>query len=89
MDPNNQQSTAPMAGATPLPQPGVVGSQTPESTKPRNPNSTQNTLLIAELREGMAIMNDGSFRAVIACQSINFDLMSAREREGGAGLHPG
>lgn len=30
----------------------------------------------------MAIMNDGSFRAVVACQSINFDLMSGREREG-------
>jgi len=28
------------------------------------------------------IMNDGSFRAVIACKSINFDLMSEREREG-------
>jgi hypothetical protein len=27
-------------------------------------------------------MNDGSFRAVVACKSINFDLMSAREREG-------
>lgn len=27
-------------------------------------------------------MRDGSFRAVIACKSINFDLMSAREREG-------
>ena len=30
----------------------------------------------------MIIMGDGSFRAVIACESINFDLMSAREREG-------
>lgn len=30
----------------------------------------------------MVIMSDGSFRAVIACQSINFDLMSSREREG-------
>lgn len=30
----------------------------------------------------MVIMNDGSFRAVIACESINFDLMSDREREG-------
>lgn len=29
----------------------------------------------------MAIMNDGSFRSVVACQSINFDLMSERERE--------
>ena len=30
----------------------------------------------------MIIMSDGSFRAVVECQSINFDLMSAREREG-------
>lgn len=30
----------------------------------------------------MVIMNDGSFRAVVACKSINFDLMSSREREG-------
>lgn len=30
----------------------------------------------------MVIMSDGSFRAVIACKSINFDLMSSREREG-------
>lgn len=30
----------------------------------------------------MVIMRDGSFRAVIACKSINFDLMSSREREG-------
>lgn len=83
MDPTNQQPIAPMAGAAPVPPVGQPQQpQAPESTKPRNPNSTQNTLLIAELREGMAIMNDGSFRAVIACQSINFDLMSAREREG-------
>lgn len=27
-------------------------------------------------------MNDGSFRAVVSCESINFDLMSTREREG-------
>lgn len=48
---------------------------------PRNPNTSQNTLLISELRDGLAVMNDGSFRAVIACKSINFDLMSERERE--------
>ena len=47
-----------------------------------NPNSTQSTLLISELRDGMVIMKDGSFRAVIACKSINFDLMSENEREG-------
>ncbi len=44
--------------------------------------TTQNTLLISELRDNMVIMKDGSFRAVIACQSINFDLMSSQEREG-------
>lgn len=35
-----------------------------------------------EIRDGMAIMADGSMRAAIACQSINFDLMSSGEREG-------
>ena len=30
----------------------------------------------------MVIMADGTFRAVIACKSINFDLMSSHEREG-------
>ena len=48
----------------------------------KGPTSTQNTLLFSEMRENMIIMNDGSFRAVIQCQSINFDLMSGREREG-------
>ena len=46
-----------------------------------NPNSTQNALLISEIRDGMVIINDGSMRAVVTCQSINFDLMSERERE--------
>lgn len=46
-----------------------------------NPNSTQNTLQIAEVRDGIVIMNDGTFRAVIMCKAINFDLMSPQERE--------
>ena len=46
------------------------------------PASTQSTLLISELRDTVVIMKDGSFRAVIACKSINFDLMSDMEREG-------
>ncbi len=46
-----------------------------------NPNSTQNTLQIAEIRDGIVIMNDGSFRSVIMVKSINFDLMSPQERE--------
>lgn len=50
--------------------------------KPNNPNSTQNSLQFAELKEGIIIMKDGSFKAVVSCKSINFDLMSGREREG-------
>lgn len=48
----------------------------------RNPNSTQSTLQLSEVRDNMVIMIDGSMRAIIACKSINFDLMSEREREG-------
>jgi len=47
-----------------------------------NPNSTQNTLQIADIRDGIMIMNDGSFRSIIMAKSINFDLMSPQEREG-------
>jgi len=46
-----------------------------------NPNSSQNTLQMAEVRDGIVIMNDGSFRSVIMVKSINFDLMSPEERE--------
>lgn len=59
-----------------------TGPQAPQQNRTRNPSSTQNTLLISEIRESMLIMNDGSFRGVVSCESINFDLMSAREREG-------
>ena len=45
------------------------------------PTSTQATLMISELRDNVVIMKDGSFRAVVACKSINFDLMSDVERE--------
>ncbi len=64
------------------PVPAPNGAPLAQSQKPRNPNSTQNTLLLSELRDNMVIMADGSFRAVVACKSINFDLMSSREREG-------
>lgn len=49
--------------------------------KHANPNSTQNLLQIAEIRDGIVIMNDGSFRSVVMVKSINFDLMSPDERE--------
>ena len=65
--------------------PQAVGPQPPATAAPKppvNPNTTQNSLQISEIRENMVIMRDGSFRAVVACKSINFDLMSSREREG-------
>jgi hypothetical protein len=49
--------------------------------KNTNPNSTQNNLQIAEIRDGIVIMNDGSFRSVVMVKSINFDLMSPQEQE--------
>jgi type IV secretory pathway VirB4 component len=63
--------------------PVEAGTPGKDNVRPvRNPNSTQNTLLLSEIREGMVVMSDGSFRAVVACESINFDLMSPAEREG-------
>lgn len=86
MDPNQQPMPQPVQPQQPAMASSAISSaQTtaqPPAAKPRNANSTQNSLLLAEMREGMVIMNDGSFRAVVACESINFDLMSAREREG-------
>lgn len=75
--------TAP--GAQP-PQPIPNVPMTPGVSRPApvaksNPNSTQNTLQIAEIRDGIVIMSDGSFRSVIMVKSINFDLMSPQERE--------
>jgi hypothetical protein len=60
-----------------MPQKQIGATQAPSS----NPNSTQNSLLISEIRDGVAIMNDGSFRSVVLAKSINFDLMSEQERE--------
>jgi hypothetical protein len=57
------------------------GQMQPKLAPKANPNSTQNALHIAEIRDGIVIMDDGSFRAVVMCKSINFDLMSPQERE--------
>lgn len=70
-----QGGQVPVAPSNPAPNPPV---KHPKS----NPNSTQNTLLINEIRDGVVILNDGSFRSVIMCKSINFDLMSPQEKEG-------
>lgn len=87
-----QQANAAISDGN-VPQQQSIGSgqqpanQTPKAQAPKDKKknaaiSTQNTLLFSEMRENMIIMSDGSFRAVVECQSINFDLMSAREREG-------
>ena len=60
----------------------VANQAAPVSPNKESPLSTQSTLLISELRDNVVIMKDGSFRAVVACKSINFDLMSDMEREG-------
>ena len=62
-------------------QPGAPQQAPGQTAPPTNPNSTQNSLLIAEIRDGIVIMNDGSYRSVIMTKSINFDLMSPEERE--------
>src|SRR6476646_6349486 len=93
--PNQPQQYAPQQAVpsypgTPagqVPQPGVVqagGAPGQPLSKPAiktNPNSTQNTLQIAEIRDGVVIMNDGSFRSIIMAKSVNFDLMSPQEQE--------
>lgn len=76
--PSNQPAAgAPAAAVGSAEGPAVI----PPQQSPSNANSTQNALQISEIRDGVVIMNDGSFRAVIMCRSINFDLMSPQERE--------
>ncbi len=97
MNPNNpNQTQQPQASSMPplqtqqgVSQPVPPASQTPSNeiidqkkTSPKsNPNSTQNALQIAEIRDGIVIMNDGTFRSVLMLKSINFDLMSQQEQE--------
>jgi type IV secretory pathway VirB4 component len=83
MPPNNQTPNQTPAAVNPAGPVQIGSGNSPVApVQPKNPNSTQNSLMLSELRENMVIMADGSFRAVIACKSINFDLMSDREREG-------
>lgn len=74
--PQYQQQAPPLQPTQPQPSP-----QTKAQPAKSNPNSTQNTLQIAEIRDGIVIMNDGSFRSVVMLKSINFDLMSPQEQE--------
>jgi AraC-like DNA-binding protein len=89
--PQNQNQPAaasnqpPQAGSASVPSTPQQSAQAPQGGPAQpvnvNPNSTQNTLQIAEIRDGIVIMNDGSFRSVVMAKSINFDLMSPQEQE--------
>ncbi len=84
MQPNQQPTPTTNPGPAPAVPAGTASGPATAGTPvtPKNPNSTQNTLVFEELRDKMVIMGNGSFRGVVAAQSINFDLMSARERDG-------
>lgn len=91
MNPNSNQQPQPPTQAPQTPATGVVtpaksarkmptGNQKAVPAK-INKTSTQNMLQIAEIRDGIVIMSDGSFRSVVMAKSINFDLMSPQEQE--------
>jgi type IV secretory pathway VirB4 component len=50
-------------------------------TSARSNKSTQSTLLISEIKDGVVVLRDGSIRGVILGSAINFDLMSGAEQE--------
>jgi hypothetical protein len=74
----NQNPALPNTGA---PVTGGAPGSKPAIQPHTNPNSTQNVLELGEIRDGIVIMNDGSFRSVVMVKSINFDLMSPQEQE--------
>jgi hypothetical protein len=73
-----------VTGITPPNAPPIARQQLSKSTIKANAkslNSTQNMLQIAEIRDGIVIMDDGTYRSIIMVKPINFDLMSSQERE--------
>lgn len=50
------------------------------SSASKTGKSTQNSLLISEIKDGVVIMKDGSLRGVVMAAAINFDLMSSEEQ---------
>jgi hypothetical protein len=79
--PGEQIAPGQVSPGNPLPAPLPGQLPNPAVHAPTNPNSTQNSLEIAEIRDGIVIINDGSFRSVVMVKSINFDLMSTSEQE--------
>ncbi len=54
-----------------------MASKTTKQTK-----STQDSLLISEIKDGIVVLRDGSLRAVVLARAINYDLMSQQEQGG-------
>lgn len=75
----NMQPVTQASGQPGQPNPNDTAVQ--QKQQATNKTTSQRSLLFSELRDNMIVLNDGGFRAVISCQSINFDLMSNRERE--------
>jgi len=71
----------PIAPGTVQAVPGQPPPATVDGKRKKPSTTTQNALQLAEIRDGVVIMNDGSFRSVVMAKSINFDLMSPEERE--------
>ncbi|HSX14803.1 MAG TPA: hypothetical protein VLE72_02735 [Candidatus Saccharimonadales bacterium] len=43
--------------------------------------STQNSLIVGEIKDGILVLKDGTLRSVVFASAINFDLMSSREQD--------
>lgn len=53
-----------------------------QSQPSKGSTSTQESLRISEIRDGLVILRDGSLRSVVLASAINFDLMSQQEQDG-------
>lgn len=60
---------------------GLFGSQNSSSKGQQKLFSMQEHLSVAEIKDGVVILKDGSLRTVLAVSSINFDLKSSTEQE--------
>ena len=76
MNPRANNQAHPGGNNAPSQNPGVVSSGQQNIVKPKtNPNSTQNLPFeIAEIRDGIVIMNDGSFRSVVMVKALTLIL---------------
>jgi len=61
----------------------IFGKKPPKNQQPPIPKpegSTQSHLEVAEIRDGIVILKDGSLRSVLMVSTVNFDLKSEEEQ---------